>query len=116
MYRELSSEDESFGTSLFVGDVNTARTSRSPSRNDDEFTPNSTGSTSRKGVPSKKKKESEKPPKPRKPRLPKDSTVSPSKTLVNKFKKSHASSMVRTNSENPLAGAGGSSMARVTSI
>jgi hypothetical protein len=111
MYKELSSDDENFGPSLFVPDISTGRNSRSPSH-DDEFTPASTGSTSKKGVPKKRKKDSEKPPKPRKPRVPKNPSDSPSKTHVNRFKQ-NLGEMVRTVSESPLAGGGSSSMARV---
>jgi len=112
MYKELSSDDESFGPSLFPPEIPSAHASQSPSRDDDEFTPTSTGSTSKKGVPKKRKKDPEKPPKPRKPRAPKNPSDSPSKTHVNRFKQ-NLGEMVRTVSESPLAGSGGSSMARV---
>lgn len=112
MYKELSSDDESFGPSLFTPDIPSAHASQSPSRDDDEFTPTSTGSTSKKGVPKKRKKDPEKPPKARKPRAPKNPIDSPSKTLVNRFKQ-NLGEIERTSSENPLVGSGGSSMARV---
>lgn len=112
MYKELSSEDESFGHPLFAPDVPSAQASQSPPRDDDEFTPTSTGSTSKKGIPKKRKKDPEKPPKQRKPRAPKNPIDSPSKTHVNRFKR-NLGEMERTVSESPLAGSGGSSMARV---
>lgn len=115
MYKELSSDDEdTFGPSLFAPDIPTRHTSQSPSH-DDDFTPTSTGSTSKKGIPKKRKKDPDKPPKPRKPRAPKNPSDSPSKTLVNRFRQNHAGEMVRTLSERPLSGAGGSAMARVYS-
>lgn len=112
MYKELSSDEEMFGPSLFGVDIPSANASQSPSHDDDDFTPASTGSTSKKGVPKKRKRDSDKPPKPRKPRAPKNPTDSPSKTLVNRFKQ-NLGEMERTTSESPLAGVGGSSMARV---
>jgi hypothetical protein len=115
MYKELSSDDENF-PSLFAGDAAAAtHASQSPSHDDDEFTPTSTGSTSKKSVPKKKKKDPDKPPKPRKPRVPKNPSDSPSKTHVNRFKQNleNQGEMVRTVSEIPFAGGGGSSMARV---
>jgi hypothetical protein len=113
MYKELSSDDESFGPPLFPPEGSTARnSSRSPSRDDDEFTPASTGSPSKKGVPKKRKKDPDKPPKPRKPRVPKNPSDSPSKTHVNRFKQ-NLGEMVRTASESPFIGGGASAMARV---
>ena len=112
MYKELSSDDESFGPSLFAPDMPTANNSQSPSHDDDDFAPVSVGSTSKKGIPKKRKKDTEKPPKARKPRAPKNPSDSPSKTHVNRFKQNYGE-MVRTVSESPLAGAGGSAMARV---
>jgi hypothetical protein len=109
MYKELSSDDESF-PSLFAPDIPTTQTS--PSHDDDEFTPTSTGSTSKKSVPKKRKKE-EKLPKVRKPRGPKNPVDSPSKTHVNRFKQ-NLGEMVRTVSESPLGAGGSSSMARVS--
>jgi len=116
MYKELSSDDEeSFGgPPLFAPDIPTRHGSQSPSHDDDDFTPTSTGSTSKKGVPKKRKKDPDKPPKPRKPRAPKNPRDSPSKTHVNRFKQNLGGEMVRTVSESPLAGAGGSTMARVS--
>jgi hypothetical protein len=115
MYKELSSDDEeSFGPSLFAPDIPTRPASQSPSHDDDDFTPASTGSTSKKGVPKKRKKDLDKPPKPRKPRAPKNPSDSPSKTHVNRFKQNLGGEMVRTVSESPLAGGGGSTMARVS--
>jgi len=116
MYKELSSDDEeSFGgPSLFAPDISTRHGSQSPSHDDDDFTPTSTGSTSKKGVPKKRKKDPDKPQKPRKPRAPKNPSDSPSKTHVNRFKQiAGGEMMVKTVSESPLAGAGGSAMARV---
>jgi hypothetical protein len=113
MYKELSSDDETSEPSLFAPDIPITHPSQSPSHDDDEFTPTSTGSTSKKGVPKKRKKDPEKPLKPRKPRAPKNPSNSPSKTLVNRFKQNLGGDMVRTVSESPLAGGGGSSMARV---
>jgi hypothetical protein len=112
VYKEPSSDDEMFGPSLFAADTPTAHASQSPSHDDDEFTPTSTGSTSKKGVPKKKKKDPDKPPKPRKPRAPKNPSDSPSKTHVNRFKQ-NLGEMTRTTSESPLAGTGGSAMSRV---
>jgi len=116
MYKELSSDEEDY-PSLFVPDIPTA--SQSPSHGDDEFTPNSTGSTSRKSISKKRKtkdpSETSKPAKPRKPRVPKNPSDSPSKTLVNRFKKSNFGEMVRTVSDNPLGVGGTSAMARVRS-
>lgn len=116
MYKELSSDDESF-PSLFTPDLPTAaKPSRSPSNDDDEFTPGSTaGATARKAPPKKRKqKDPDKPVKPRKPRVPKNPTDSPSKTHVNRFKQNlGGGDMIRTVSENPLAGGGASAMARV---
>ena len=129
MYRELSSDEESY-PSLFVPDMpsaggpspqtvssTTAATSTNNNNEDDdddeEFTPTPTGgTTSKKSVPKKRKKDSEKSSsKPRKPRV-KNPRDSPSKTLVNRFKQ-NLGEMVRTVSESPLAGSGGSQMARV---
>jgi hypothetical protein len=110
MYKELSSDDETSYAPLFEPDVPSARDSQSP--DDDEFTPTSTGSTGKKSVPKKRKRDVEKPPKPRKPRV-KNPNDSPSKTHVNKFKKRLGGEMVRTHSESPLVGQGGVSMARV---
>jgi len=117
MYKELSSDDESFGPSLFAPEISAVNNSQSPSNDDDEFTPKSTGSTSKKGIPKKRKKDPEKPQKPskpRKPRVPKNPSESPSKTLVNRFKQGLGGEMVRTTSESPVAGGGGSAMARVS--
>ena len=111
MYKELSSDDEDF-PSLFAPEAPTTHTSQSPSHDDDEFTPTPTGSTSKKSVPKKRKKDPDKPTKPRKPRAPKNPSDSPSKTHVNRFKQNQGE-MVRTASESPLAGQGGSLMARV---
>ena|SRR5579859_1806962 len=113
MYKELSSDDEMEYPSLFNPDIPTGNTSQSPSHDDEDFTPASTGSTSKKSVPKKRKKDPEKPPKPRKPRV-KNPSDSPSKTHVNRFKQ-NMGEMVRTLSESPLAGGGGSAMARVWS-
>jgi hypothetical protein len=110
MYKELSSDEETY-PSLFAPDIPTANPSGSPSVDDDDFTPGSTGSTAKKSVPKKRKKDLDKPPKPRKPRV-KNPSDSPSKTHVNRFKQ-NLGEMVRTVSESPLAGGGGSSMARV---
>jgi hypothetical protein len=110
MYKELSSDEEPAYAPLFAPDMPSAQ-SQSPSV-DDEFTPTSTGSTGKKEVPKKRKKEFEKPPKPRKPRV-KNLSDSPSKTHVNRFKKHLGGEMVRTVSDSPLAGQGGSAMARV---
>jgi hypothetical protein len=111
MYKELSS-DEEVRPPLFVPDMPTARHSDSASVvDDDDFTPGSTGSTSKKSVPKKRKKDLDKPAKPRKPRV-KNPSDSPSKTHVNRFKQ-NLGEMVRTVSESPLSGGGGSSMARV---
>jgi len=118
MYKELSSDEEEDYPSLFVPDIPTA--SQSPSHgDDDEFTPNSTGSTSRKSIPKKKKMKDPsetKPSKPRKPRVPKNPSDSPSKTHVNRFKKSNFGEMVRTVSDTPLGGGSASAMARVSSF
>jgi hypothetical protein len=91
------------------------RPSLTPSHtpDDEDFTPASTGSAGKKVPKKRKPKDPDKPPKPRKPRGPKNPLDSPSKTHVNRFK--HAvGEMVRTVSESPLAGGGGSAMARVT--
>jgi hypothetical protein len=111
MYRELSSDDESF-PSLFTPDLPGASKS-SPS--DDEFTPGSTsGATARKGPLKKRKKDAEKGAKAKKARIPKNPTDSPSKTHVNRFKQNlGGGDMVRTVSEIQLAGSGGSAMSRV---
>ena len=116
VYKELSSDEET-SPSLFVPDIPTAGPSPRANNNnesgydDDEFTPTSTGSTSKKSVPKKRKKDPEKPSKPRKSRV-KNPLDSPSKTLVNRFKQ-NLGEMVRTVSESPLGGGGGSQMARV---
>jgi len=133
MYKELSSDDDddnnnnnnnneneedSSYPSLFVPDLPSAgnpspKTVASiPNNNnnngaandddDEDFTPTPTAS-----LPKKRKKD----PKPRKPRT-KNPLDSPSKTLVNRFKQ-NLGEMVRTVSESPLAGQGGSQMARV---
>ena len=119
MYKEISSDEET-SPSLFVPDIPTAGTSPRGNNNnegaydDDEVTPTSTGSTSKKSVPKKRKKDPEKPPKPRKSRV-KTPLDSPSKTLVNRFKQ-NLGEMVRTVSESPLGGGGGSQMARVLGL
>ena len=117
MYKEVSSDDEeSFGPSLFASEIPNRHASQSPTHDDDDFTPASTGSTSKKGVTKIRKRDPDKPPKPRKPRVPKIPNDSPSKTHVNRFKQNQGGEMVRTVSESPLAGGGGSSMARVLSF
>jgi len=132
MYKELSSDDENFESFSFAPDATTTQVSKSPAfatnnlnsstnnngndkHNNDEFTPTSSaGSTSRKSVPKKRKKDStEKVSKPKKPRAPKVPSDSPSKTLVNRFKQNQGE-MVRTISENPVLAGGASSMARVS--
>lgn len=112
MYKELSSDEETSYAPLLESDMHSVGDSQSPSHDDDEFTPVSTGSTGKKSVPKKRKKDVEKPPKPRKPKV-KIPSDSPSKTHVNKFKKRLGGEMVRTHSESPLVGQGGVSMARV---
>lgn len=118
VYKELSSDEET-SPSLFVPDIPTAGPSPRTNNNesgydDDEFTPASTGSTSKKSVPKKRKRDNEKPSKPRKSRV-KNPLDSPSKTLVNRFKQ-NLGEMVRTVSESPLGGGGGSQMARVLGL
>lgn len=89
------------------------RPSLTPSYADDEdFTPTSTSSAGKKVPKKRRPKDPDKPPKPRKPRAPKNPQDSPSKTHVNRFKYA-VGEMVRTVSESPLAGLGGSAMARV---
>jgi hypothetical protein len=128
MYKELSSDEESY-PSLFVPDMPsaggpspqtvssttaaTSNTNNEDDEDDEEFTPTPTGgTTSKKSVPKKRKKDSEKSSsKSRKPRV-KNPLDSPSKTLVNRFKQ-NLGEMVRTISDSPLAGSGGSQMARV---
>jgi len=117
MYKELSSDEEEDHPSLFVPDIIT--TSQSPSHDDDEFTPNSTGSTSRKSIPKKKKSNDPaetKSGKQRKQQGPKNPSDSPTKTHVNRFKKSNFGEMVRTVSDTPLGGGSASAMSRVCSF
>jgi hypothetical protein len=112
MYKELSSDDEAPYAPLFAPDISSVQNLQSPAHDDDEFTPTSTGPAAKKTVAKKRKKDPEKPPRPRKPKV-KIPSDSPSKTLVNRFKKNNFGEMVRTVSESPLAGQGGTAMARV---
>ena len=114
-YKDPSSSSEDEDPTISLTAI-PRRPSLTPSHADDEdFTPASTGSAGKKLPKKRKPKDPDKPVKPRKPRVPKNPLDSPSKTHVNRFKHL-VGEMVRTVSESPLAGGGGSAMARVRDL